>query len=219
MNGTLRVMSLHALTYCERLYYLEEVEGLYVADAAVFAGRTMHEELAEDESVTDLTLESEELGLRGRVDAVRRRDGSVFAVEHKRGRARRGDKKQAEAWDTDRVQVGAYGMLLEAAGQGPIVEGRVRYHTDNVTVRVPLTETLRAEVRSAVARARALSATTARPQVTSDEHRCIRCSLAPVCLPEESRLAAAEASDADRPTPRSLDRPWATACAWPTLTC
>jgi CRISPR-associated protein Cas1 len=48
----LSVASLHALIYCERLFYLEEVERIRVADAAVFAGRRLHEEiaLAEDEA-------------------------------------------------------------------------------------------------------------------------------------------------------------------------
>ena len=41
-----RVMALHALAYCERLYYLEEVEELRVADAAVFAGRALHVQIA-----------------------------------------------------------------------------------------------------------------------------------------------------------------------------
>lgn len=34
---TLRVMALHALAYCERLFYLEEVEEIRLADAAVYA--------------------------------------------------------------------------------------------------------------------------------------------------------------------------------------
>ncbi len=33
-----RVMALHAMLYCERLFYLEEVEEIRVADKAVFAG-------------------------------------------------------------------------------------------------------------------------------------------------------------------------------------
>ncbi len=37
----LRVMALHALAYCERLFYLEEVEEIRLADAAVFAGRSV----------------------------------------------------------------------------------------------------------------------------------------------------------------------------------
>ena len=45
-NATpLRVMSLHALLYCERLFYLEEVEEIRVADFAVYAGRRLHEEV------------------------------------------------------------------------------------------------------------------------------------------------------------------------------
>ena len=46
---TLRVMALHALAYCERLFYLEEVEEIRIADAAVYAGRRLHEELTADE--------------------------------------------------------------------------------------------------------------------------------------------------------------------------
>lgn len=34
----IRVMALHALAYCERLFYLEEVEEIRKADANVFAG-------------------------------------------------------------------------------------------------------------------------------------------------------------------------------------
>jgi len=47
---TLRVQSLHALEYCPRLFYLEEVEGLSVANARVFAGRRLHESLAQQDA-------------------------------------------------------------------------------------------------------------------------------------------------------------------------
>jgi CRISPR-associated protein Cas1 len=57
-------MALHALAYCERLFYLEEVEGIRIADAAVYAGRRLHEELAADEGeIVSLVLESADLGL------------------------------------------------------------------------------------------------------------------------------------------------------------
>lgn len=36
---TLAVHSLHALAYCERLFYLENVEEMRVADVVVYAGR------------------------------------------------------------------------------------------------------------------------------------------------------------------------------------
>lgn len=42
---TIKVSGLHAIAYCARLFYLEEVEGLYTQDAAVFAGRRLHVDL------------------------------------------------------------------------------------------------------------------------------------------------------------------------------
>jgi len=45
MAEPLRVMSLHALAYCERLFYREEVEEMRVADASVYAGRRLHVEI------------------------------------------------------------------------------------------------------------------------------------------------------------------------------
>ena len=89
---TIRVMALHALAYCERLFYLEEVEEIRVADAAVYAGRRLHEELAADEGeLVSLVLESETLGIRGKVDCLRRRDGRLIPYEHKRGRSAKGE--------------------------------------------------------------------------------------------------------------------------------
>src|SRR5215210_9199308 len=87
----LRVMALHALAYCRRLFYLEEVEEIRVADERVFAGRELHASLAADEDGerTQLELADPVLGLVGKVDAIRRRDGSLIPYEHKRGKARR----------------------------------------------------------------------------------------------------------------------------------
>lgn len=191
----LRVMALHALVYCERLFYLEEVEELRVADHAVYDGRRAHEEL-EGGVLASFTLEAPALGLRGRVDAIRRQDGTLIPIEVKRGHAAKGEGADA-AWRTDRVQIGAYALLLEETQGVSISEGRVRYLADRKTVRLPVDEELRAEVRGCIARARMLRQQVHRPPVTDNERLCPRCSLAPVCLPEEERLAQ---DGAHRPT-------------------
>lgn len=190
-QGTIRVSALHAYAYCPRLFYLEEVEELYTQDAAVFAGRRLHVELErqEDETWEDLTLENEDLGLRGRVDALRTRDGQTIPYEHKRGRSHRDDQNQPQAWNSDRIQILAYACLIEAALGIPVQEGRIRYHADNVLVHVPLDAAGRADVQAAIQQARELRASSLRPPVTPNERLCARCSLAPVCLPEEARLA------------------------------
>jgi len=187
----LRVMALHALTYCERLFYLEEVEELRVADEAVYEGRRAHEELDEEGALTSLVLESHDVGLRGRVDAIRKRAGELVPIEVKKGRAAPGSGVEA-AWRTDRIQVGAYALLLEATQGQSIKEGRVRYLQDRKTIRIPIDDELRQEVFETIKRARQLRLQVVRPPVTENERLCPRCSLAPICLPEEQRLAEAE---------------------------
>jgi CRISPR-associated protein Cas1 len=164
-QNTIRVSALHALAYCPRLFYLEEVEELYTQDAAVFAGRRLHTELEkqEDEEWEELFLESEELGLRGRVDALRTRDRKTIPYEHKRGRSHRDENNIPQAWESDRIQILAYACLLESALGIPISEGRIRYHADNVLVHVPLDDEGRAAVRDAIKQARDLRTSTHRP--------------------------------------------------------
>jgi len=202
----LRVMSLHALAYCQRLFYLEEVEEIRVADACVFAGRELHASLEADEDGerTQLELADPALGLVGKVDAPLRRNGSLLPYEHKRGRSRREDGT-AETWPSDRLQVIAYAVLIESATGQTIPEGRVRYHADNVTVRVPIDDQARADLAEAIATARRLRETTERPPVAENERLCVSCSLAPVCLPEEVRQAAEPGREPLRLFPQDRD--------------
>ena len=219
----IRVMAIHALEYCERLFYLEEVEEIREADDRVYAGRKLHEERVpklEDDSreVRSFEVSSDELGLFGKVDAARVRDGSWVAYEHKKGRCKRArDKaKTPQAWPSDSLQVAAYAMLLEHQIGKPVLEGRIRYHKDNVTVKVPIDESAREKVRAAINRMRLLRHSDQRPPVTDNEKLCRRCSLRVVCLPEEERLAqlnvmkleseqlsGADESNNDNATPKS----------------
>ena len=183
-HSLIRVMALHALAYCERLFYLEEVEEIRVADDHVYAGRTLHEtEVDRNREWQSLELASEDWGIRGKVDFARYRDGQLVAIEHKKGRSK-GD----EAWETDKLQVTAYAILLAANFNRPVTEGRVRYHKNNKTIRVPIDDAAKETLRRAVFRAHELSKSIERPPVTDNENLCARCSLAPVCLPEEERF-------------------------------
>ena len=102
-----RVMALHALAYCRRLFYLEEVEEIRVADHRVYAGRHLHAALEADEDGESVSVElgSERLGLLGKVDCLRRRDGSHLPYEHKRGKPARAADNAPEPWPSDRLQV------------------------------------------------------------------------------------------------------------------
>ncbi len=205
----LSIHALHALAYCERLFYLENVEHLRVADARVYAGRRLHVEIERSEEEGEwltLQLESARYGLVGKVDCVRRRDGMLIPYEHKRGRAARKPTGEAETWWSDKLQIIAYAALIAEHSGREVTEGRVRYHADNVMVRVPIDEAARELLVEAIARARELQASVVRPPVVVNEKLCAKCSLAPVCLPEEARLAESgrtqetgRLSDAARP--------------------
>ena len=196
-------MALHALAYCERLFFLEEVEEIRVADANVFAGRRLHDKL--DKGPDNLTLElaSERLGIRGKLDCVRRRDGGLIVYEHKKGRS----QKDGQAWPADRIQVLAYALLLAEHTGDAVSEARVKYHASNTVVRIPLdAQEAEKEVRAAVDRARQFRQTTERPPVAASERQCRTCSLAPVCLPEEDRFARLEKPKASRLFPPDDER-------------
>ncbi|MCR9294409.1 MAG: type I-MYXAN CRISPR-associated endonuclease Cas1 [bacterium] len=210
-NTPTRVMALHALKYCERLFYLEEVEEIRVADGRVYAGRRLHEEVADEDTTNErrsIELESEEWGIFGKADAVRRRDGRWIAYEHKRGRSNQAEDGSPLAWESDRIQAIAYAVLLEEHLREAVPEARVRYHANNKTARVTIDEQARQDLRAAILRAQTLRNGNLRPPVTDDECKCPNCSLAPVCLPEEERLALSsnEASPPPRIFPQHRDR-------------
>ena len=172
----IRVMALHALLYCKRLFYLEEVEEIRVADAAVYAGRELHTSLEGQDGGEwcSVEIESERLGLSGKIDCLRRRDGTIIPYEHKRGRCHRVDGV-AEVWPSDRVQAAAYAMMLADSTGQDIPEARVHYHAENVTVRVPIDDKTCQEVIDAVSEARRLRSSVERPPITDNERLCVRC--------------------------------------------
>ena len=185
----IRVMALHSLAYCERLFYLEEVEEIRVADANVYAGRRLHEELDKGSKKYTLELASQELGIRGKVDYVRTDAGELIIYEHKKGRSNKGQ----QAWPSDRLQATAYGLLVSEHFDRQVKELRIRYHADNKTIIIPFDlDKAKGEVLKAVKRARELRSLLKRPPVNVPEKLCRTCSLAPVCLPEEERFAEEE---------------------------
>lgn len=198
-----RVMALHALAYCERLFYLEEVEEIRVADANVYTGRRMHEEIDKGPDVYTVELGSDRLGIRGKLDAARREDGRLVVTEHKKGRSRHGE----DAWPSDRLQVLAYALLLAEHRGEAVPEAVIRYHADRKTIRLPVEQVAaETEVAAAVARARELRNAAQGPAVAVSERLCRTCSLAPVCLPEEERFAGSEEGKPQRLFPPDEDR-------------
>lgn len=187
----LRTESLHAMKYCERLFYFQEVEQISVPHSNVYAGRRLHDDVVSEDDVSpekrSFQVESETWGLIGKADAIRKRDGQWIAYEHKKGRCRREPDNSPAPWPSDRIQAIAYAVLISETLGEPVPEARIRYHKDNVTAKVIIDDAARDDLKLAIERARELRRSDLRPPVTDNERLCSTCSLAPVCLPEEER--------------------------------
>jgi CRISPR-associated protein Cas1 len=86
------------------------------------------------------------------------------------------------------VQLCGQALLMEEAFGSPVPRGYQFYAGTRERVEVRFTDELRATTRAAIDECRRLSALDAPPDPLPSElrHRCFGCSLAPVCLPEET---------------------------------
>lgn len=122
----------------------------------------------------------------------------VIPVEYKTGAPREGDDGR-ELWDADRMQLGLQIMLLRENGYA-CDEGVVFYRQTRQRVRFVLTSEDETWISRGIAAARAC-ATGPIPPPLDHSPKCPRCSLATVCLPDETRFLRMAIPDTEPPEP------------------
>lgn len=289
----LRARMLNEFVYCPRLFYYEQVEGVFVSNADTERGSAIHEKVdrgkgslpkakrkseagtpacpsdptgksacftdrdadtpvCTETRETDLAdlkthapeenepkeetihsrsamLSSTRLGVVAKMDLVevqviRRVQGamqdlfaprhldvqSVTPVDYKAGAPKIG-AEQNELWDADKMQLGLQILILRDNGY-TCDEGVIYYRTTKQRVPLRMTPELEAWIIAQIAKARELAASPTIPPPLVNSPKCVRCSLAPVCLPDETRMLAEDgrsirqnaAFRAPATTPRSL---------------
>lgn len=181
--------------YCPRLCYLEWVQGEFAHSADTLDGAFVHrrvddpagalpdpDEPADDLVVRSLTLASERLGAIAKLDIAEADDGRVVPVDYKRGRPPAGGPH-----DPERVQVCLQALILRDNGYA-CDEGVIYFAAAKRRVAVPLTPELIAQTEAAVAGARAMGEAGTIPPPLQDSPKCVGCSLAPICLPDEVQI-------------------------------
>ncbi len=120
--------------------------------------------------------------------------GSVCPVEYKTGSPREGENGRA-LWDADRMQLGLQILLLRENGY-TCPEGVIFYRQTRQRVRVVLTADDEAWIHKVIEAARACARGPIPPPL---EHspKCPRCSLAPVCMPDETQFLGEALPDRD----------------------
>jgi CRISPR-associated protein Cas1 len=208
--------------YCPRLFYYMEAEGVFLPSVDTEKGQAVHRrvnkpsaELQEnsDESegsdrpktVRSLVLTSDKLGLTATLDLAELSGTVAVPVEYRKGvpkrtpiAAKRDEFEEEdedslavpEPWPTDRVQVGLQALLLEEAGY-EVKEAVLYYAAEKLRLTIPVDSALKSEALTTLEAAK-VCAQGQRPLPLVNDPRCIRCSLQPICLPDEVNCERSE---------------------------
>lgn len=199
------------------------------ADSGVDVAEPSDADPDQPRSVRSLSLTSESLRLTATLDLAEisgqpGAGGIAVPVEYRKGRPRMIDLTadrdaelepgqqvltRMEPWPTDLVQIGLQVLLLEEAGF-TVPHAVLYYATTRTRLAVTVDEALRAAARSELAAAKRTAAGP-RPLPLIDDPRCPRCSLQPICLPDEinhQRRAALAGHGQPASEPLSPRRIW-----------
>lgn len=166
----LPISSLSALAYCPRSFYYQVIQGEMPDNEYLLEGQLAHQWVhqpgthtgAEGELLTTrLYLASESLRLSGFADVVEERAGVLIPVEYKRG--------SQHPWIGDQIQLCAQAFCLEERRPDyPLIPYGVIFSTSSgQRTPVAFTPQLRAETRSAIARAWQVAARDTLPEPLS----------------------------------------------------
>ncbi len=194
------VRALNQATYCQRLYYLEYVESVMPINEFVEEGLFTHRRVDDPDLAHrsrkegDITktrgaaLSSEYLGITAKLDLIEEEQGVVRPVETKRSAAPRDPAGEPTFWDNDAVQLCAQALLIEENLALPVSSGVIYYAGSRTRVDVPMTVALREQTLATIATVKELARRETPPEPLPPElrNRCFGCSLAPICLPEET---------------------------------
>jgi CRISPR-associated protein Cas1 len=214
--GLIPARMLNEVLYCERLLYLEHVQGEWADNVFTADGNAVHRRVNEKEKALkpapegeeaqerpyvarSVWLSSERLGITAKIDLVEVDGGSVVPIEYKRGGR---PDVPAGAYLPELAQVCAQVLLLREHGY-ECGHGEIYYAKDRQRVELTIDDALIRQTLWAVERVRELAAEGRLPAPLVDSPKCRGCSLVGICLPDET-LALTEQS-APEPVPLEED--------------
>jgi len=145
-------------------------------------------------------LDSPRLGLSAKLDLVSTAGDEAVPVETKRGRVPRTPER---SYEPERVQLMAQGLLLREHGYR-CDHGVLYYAGSHTRVDVPFTPELEARTLALIAEARQVAAGRDLPPPLDDSPKCNGCSLAGICLPDETLALRLVPPDPAAPAVRRL---------------
>ncbi|MCY3791874.1 MAG: CRISPR-associated endonuclease Cas1 [Gemmatimonadetes bacterium] len=198
MPDYLSARMINEYVYCPRLFYFEQVQGVFVHNEHTAEGAAQHkrvdkegrsapqpgEESREPVVVRSLTLSSEKHRVIAKLDLAEFADGRATPVDYKHGRPKSGEEG-IEVWPSDRVQLAVQALVLRANGYC-CEEGFVFYHKTRQRVRIRFNSETIAEAEQAIAGAWEAATAEEIPAPLVDSPKCPGCSLVSICMPDET---------------------------------
>jgi len=202
--------------YCPRRFHLMYVQGRWEDNEFTVEGRALHSRVdridqllpeaaqsstpdgdasdAPPEIARSVSLGCDQLQLMGKLDLVScdPEGGEAAPVETKRGKV---PDIPEQSYPPERAQLMAQGLLLRSHGY-QADHGFVYYAGSRKRVRVEFSEELETDTLRIIERARSGRGERNCPDPLQDSPKCWGCSLAGICLPDETRaLASSEKKD------------------------
>lgn len=189
---------LNEFAYCPRLCYIEWVQGEFVDSADTVEGRFQHRRVDSDPGAVpdgdedvygtfharSVSLTGPETGVACRIDLLEGEGGKVTPVDYKRGSM---PKVPEGAYEPERIQLCAQGLVLTENGFD-CSEGVIYYAKSRERVTVPFDEALVIRTKELIENLLAMAQQEGMPPPLEGSPKCVRCSLAGICLPDEVNI-------------------------------
>src|SRR5437867_7712324 len=189
---------INEFVYCPRLFYYEQVQGVFVESADTLEGSVQHRRVdkegegapapgaAVEEPVIarSITLSSEQHLVIAKLDLAEFAEGKAVPVDYKHGRPMSAEDGY-QPWPSERVQLAVQALVLRANGYR-CEEGIIYYTKSRQRVRVVFDEAVISEAERAIDDAWRAVRVEQLPPPLIDSPKCPGCSLVGICLPDET---------------------------------
>ncbi len=210
----LPVRMLNEYAYCPRLGYMMWAQGEFDDNYFTEEGRYQHRRVdSKDEALNPPTpmdpavptvarsvwLSAPIIGLTAKIDLVESSGEVAVPVDYKRGRK---PSVQEGAWEPERVQLCAQGLILRE--NGFVCEGGVLYFVESKTrVEILFDDALVSRTKFLLEQFREVAALRTIPAPLDHSPKCSGCSMVGICLPDELDMLLQKEGET-RKEPRQL---------------
>ena len=181
----INVSDLNQYQYCPRRYWYLHFYDTQGRNYYRIDGKTKHEgQSTRGGWFNEMYLESEELGIKGKIDVLEL-DDELIPVERKRG---------GQYWYNDELQLAGYCLLLEEHLGEPVFEGAIYLYETDQRMHVPITENHKRDIRDHIEDMHSMTVDDI-PPLVDNPNKCEKCSTRQYCMPMETAMLEPEKAE------------------------